>query len=149
MAIAWSKKEGPYIHISRGDNCADGLDTRFFAKAFPTLFPYSLGGPRLAEEALVGSTGSARYEKGVGRMDTSGTATNLVGSRESLRAWAEIVLRRHGGRFANHHVFSFLVFNLGLRSRNRQISILSINRKSFSQLEDLVGNLTAAGLETA
>ncbi|KID93915.1 arrestin domain-containing protein, partial [Metarhizium majus ARSEF 297] len=104
IRYAKSKKEEPYIHISRGDNFADGLDRWFFAKAFPTLFPYGLGGPRLAEEALVGSTGSARHEKGVGRMDTSGTATNLVGSRNmSLRAWAEIVLRRHGGRFANHH----------------------------------------------
>jgi hypothetical protein len=144
------QKQEPYIHISRGDEFADGLDTWFFAKAFPTLFPYGFGGPRLAEEAMVGSMGKTGPRKGVDRTAPVATVSGLIGSRNmSLRAWTEIVLRRHGGRFANHHVFPFLAFNLGLRSRNRRISMLSMNRKNFSQLERLVGDLTATRLEAA
>ncbi|KAM4066722.1 PIF1 protein [Hirsutella rhossiliensis] len=50
-------------------------------------------------------------------------------------AWAEIVLRRHGGRFALHHIFAFLVFNMGVRSRNRRVSMLSVGRKNFRKVE--------------
>lgn len=150
VKCAKAQKQEPYIHISRGDDFADGLDTWFFAKAFPTLFPYGFGGPRLAEEAMVGLMESTNLKEGVGRTETAATSSGLIGSRNmSLRAWAEIVLRRHGGRFAKHHVFSFLVFNLGVRSRNRRISMLSMNRNNFSQLERLVGSLSATRLEAA
>lgn len=99
---------------------------------------------------MVSSMANTGRRKGVDRTASVSTTTGLIGSRNmSLRAWTEIVLRRHGGRFANHHVFPFLVFNLGLRSRNRRISMLSMNRKNFSQLEQLVGDLTETRLEAA
>ncbi|KAM4064037.1 PIF1-like helicase [Hirsutella rhossiliensis] len=60
----------------------------------------------------------------------------LVSSRNmSLRTWADTVLRRHGGRFATHHIFAFLVFNIGVRSRNRRVSMLSVTRKNFRKVE--------------
>ncbi|XP_044714668.1 ATP-dependent DNA helicase PIF1 [Hirsutella rhossiliensis] len=40
----------PYIEVRRGDDFADSADASFFAKAFPTLFPFGVGGPRLADE---------------------------------------------------------------------------------------------------
>jgi len=37
---------------------------------------------------------------------------NLVATWSmSLETWARLVLQRHGGRFATHHVFAFLVFS--------------------------------------
>ncbi|KID81370.1 arrestin domain-containing protein [Metarhizium guizhouense ARSEF 977] len=43
----------PYIHVCRGAEFADSLDAWFFARTFPTLFPFGFGGPRLAEEAII------------------------------------------------------------------------------------------------
>ncbi|KAM4067436.1 AAA domain-containing protein [Hirsutella rhossiliensis] len=74
----------------------------------------------------------------------------LVSSRNmSLRTWADTVLRRHGGRFATHHIFAFLVFNIGVRSRNRRVSMLSVTRKNFRKVERIVRSLTADGLAAA
>jgi hypothetical protein len=67
----------------------------------------------------------------------------------SLRAWTDIVLRRHGGRFATHHIFAFLVFNMGVRSRNRRVSMLSVTRKNFRKVERIVRSLTADRLAAA
>jgi hypothetical protein len=39
-----------YIAISRGDEFADPSDPFFFAKTFPTLFPFGTGGSRIADE---------------------------------------------------------------------------------------------------
>ncbi|RSL79937.1 hypothetical protein CEP52_017458, partial [Fusarium oligoseptatum] len=44
----------PYIVVSRGQDFADSFDTWFLAKAFPTLFPLGRGGPRQAEECVIG-----------------------------------------------------------------------------------------------
>ncbi|KAM4058352.1 PIF1-like helicase [Hirsutella rhossiliensis] len=52
-----------------------------------------------------------------------------------LQAWADVVLRRHGGRFATHPIFAFLVFNMGVRSKNRQASMLGVARKNFARAE--------------
>jgi len=41
----------PYILVSRGDEFADSFDAYFFAKAFPTLFPFGRGGPGQAKKA--------------------------------------------------------------------------------------------------
>jgi hypothetical protein len=35
----------PYIVMSRGEEFADSHDAWFFAKTFPTLFPFGAGGP--------------------------------------------------------------------------------------------------------
>ncbi|KAM4054368.1 PIF1-like helicase [Hirsutella rhossiliensis] len=77
-------------------------------------------------------------------------AQDLLSSRNmSLRTWADTVLRRHGGRFATHHIFAFLVFNMGVRSRNRRVSMLSVTRKNFRKVERIVRSLTADGLAAA
>ncbi|KAM4064127.1 PIF1 protein [Hirsutella rhossiliensis] len=114
----------PYIRVSRGDEFADSFETSFFARTFPTLFPFGVGGPRAAE------AGAA--------------AGDIVSSRSlNLRIWADIVLRRHGGRFALHHIFAFLVFNMGVRSRNRRVSMLSVARKDFGKVERVARSMTA------
>ncbi|KJZ69874.1 hypothetical protein HIM_10729 [Hirsutella minnesotensis 3608] len=41
----------PYVHVRRGDDFADRFETSFFAKTFPTLLPFGVGGPRPVEEA--------------------------------------------------------------------------------------------------
>lgn len=63
-------------------------------------------------------------------------------------AWAKLV-QRHGGGFASHLVFLFLVFNIRVRSRNRRVSMASIRNSDFSQVEHTIKELTAARLEKA
>lgn len=127
----------PYIHVSRGDEFADTFDASFFAKAFPTLLPFGIGGPRLVEEAAL------EAGRGANMSGADMAARDLLSSRNmSLRTWADIVLRRHGGRFATHHIFAFLVFNMGVRSRNRRVSMLSVTRKNFRKVERIVRSLT-------
>ncbi|KAM4061443.1 PIF1-like helicase [Hirsutella rhossiliensis] len=135
----------PYIHIRRADEFADSLEACFFAKTFPTLLPFGIGGPRPVEEATVplgrGSANTREVEAGT---------RDLLSSRNmSLRTWADTVLRRHGGRFATHHIFAFLVFNMGVRSRNRRVSMLSVTRKNFRRVERIVRSLTADRLAAA
>jgi len=135
----------PYVHVSRGDEFADSFDPRFFAKTFPTLFPLGNGGPRQAEECIAEVAGGDDVIP-----DAEATARNLVSSRNmSLETWAEIVLQRHGGGFATHHVFAFLVFNMGVRSRNRGVSMVSVKRKNFPEVERIVRSLSAERLERA
>ncbi|KJZ68838.1 hypothetical protein HIM_11768 [Hirsutella minnesotensis 3608] len=102
-----------FIRVSRGDDFADASEAAFFAKTFPTLFPYGVGGPRSAEEAMLeaADTTATAATASYGRAtEAEGAAGALVASRNlNLRAWADIVLRRHGGRFATHHIFAFLV----------------------------------------
>ncbi|KAM4064155.1 PIF1-like helicase [Hirsutella rhossiliensis] len=101
--------------------------------------------PRSVDEATLhlGRGGANTREPEVGTQD-------LVSSRNmSLRTWADTVLRRHGGRFATHHIFAFLAFNMGVRSRNRRVSMLSVTRKNFGNVERIVRSLTADGLAAA
>ncbi|KAM5349348.1 hypothetical protein ACJ41O_005853 [Fusarium nematophilum] len=141
----------PYISVSRGEDFADSFDPWFFAKAFPSLIPFGYGGPRLAEESLMRSDGGRNA--GFGEVAAAGAeaaAQNLLSSRNmSLTTWADVVLRRHGGRFATHHIFAFLVFNLGVRSRNRRVSMLSVSRKEFPAVERMVRSLSRERLELA
>ncbi|XP_044718721.1 PIF1-like helicase domain-containing protein [Hirsutella rhossiliensis] len=138
----------PYIQVRRGDDFADSADASFFAKAFPTLFPFGLGGPRLADEDATGESACPS----VGNQGTQAerVAEGLMSTRNmKLQAWADVVLRRHGGRFATHPIFAFLVFNMGVRSRNRQASMLGVARKNFARVEGLLKSLTAQRLEAA
>jgi hypothetical protein len=41
--INTADSEEPYIEIQRGSKLAGSLDPDYFPRAFPTLFPYSLG----------------------------------------------------------------------------------------------------------
>ncbi|KAM4056467.1 PIF1-like helicase [Hirsutella rhossiliensis] len=120
----------PYIQVRRGEDFADSADASFFAKAFPTLFPW----------LSVGNQGTQAERVAEGLMSTR----NM-----KLQAWADVVLRRHGGRFATHPIFAFLVFNMGVRSRNRQASMLGVTRKNFARVEGLLKSLTAQRLEAA
>ncbi|KJZ68256.1 hypothetical protein HIM_12354 [Hirsutella minnesotensis 3608] len=140
----------PYIQVRRGDDFADSADASFFAKAFPTLFPFGVGGPRLADEgagAAVENAGPSVRNRGA---EAERVAEALISTRNmTLQAWADVVLRRHGGRFATHPIFAFLVFNMGVRSRNRQASMLGVTRKNFARVEGLLKSLTAPRLEAA
>jgi len=132
----------PYIIVSRGEEFADSLDTRFFAKTFPTLFPVGNGGPRQAEESVVEGVEIGQ--------EADAAARSLVLSRNmSLEAWSKLVLHRHGGRFANHPVFAFLVFNMMVRWKNRRVSMVSVTRKNFPEVERIIRSLSAERLERA
>lgn len=133
--------------MSRCDDFADSNHPLFFAQTFPTLFPFGTGGPQLIKESIVIAGGEA--DAGIGE-GAGAWARSLLASRNmSLAAWFEAVLRRHGGRFATHHVFAFLVFNLGVRSRNRRVSILSVSRKDFPSVERIVHSLSRERLGLA
>ncbi|PVH90925.1 hypothetical protein DM02DRAFT_647465 [Periconia macrospinosa] len=140
----------PYILVSRGDEYADSFDARFFAKTFPTLFPFGAGGPRQAEECMEDAARREEVAAEEGAAEAEATAQSLVSSRNmSLETWAQLVLQRHGGRFAAHHVFAFFVFNMGVRSRNRRVSMVSVKRKNFPEVERIVRSLSAERLERA
>ncbi|KAL6411765.1 hypothetical protein AUP68_04139 [Ilyonectria robusta] len=47
----------PYIVVSRSQDFADSFDVWFLAKVFPTLFLLGKGGPRQAEECVMGAEG--------------------------------------------------------------------------------------------
>jgi hypothetical protein len=135
----------PYIVVSRGEEFADSLDTWFFAKTFPTLFPVGNGGPRQAEESITGVVDGVEIGHEADAMPRS-----LMSSRNmSVEAWSKLVLQRHGGRFANHHVFAFLVFNMMVKWRNRRVSMLSVTRKDFPKVERVIRSLSAERLERA
>ncbi|KAG7408125.1 hypothetical protein Forpi1262_v018013 [Fusarium oxysporum f. sp. raphani] len=135
----------PYILVSRGEDFADSFDPRFFAKTFPTLLPLGDGGPRQAEESI--DNGVLEENRNV---EADIRVGGLISSRNmTLETWAKVVLQRHGGRFATHHIFSFLVFNMGVRSRNRRVSMLSVTRKNFPEVERIVRSLTAERLQLA
>ncbi|KAF2175488.1 hypothetical protein K469DRAFT_724119 [Zopfia rhizophila CBS 207.26] len=135
----------PYILISRGEEFADSFDTHFFVKTFPTLFPHGKGGPRQAEEFIMNGEGN-----GPSGVETEADARSLVLSQNmNLETWAKLVVQRHGGRFATHPVFPFLVFNMGVRSRNRRVSMASVKKKDFPEVERIVRSLNAARLENA
>lgn len=124
--------------MSRGEEFADSFDIRFFAKTFPMLFPVGNGGPRQAKESITD------LAEGVE------AAWSLMSSRNmSLETWARLVLQRHGSRFATHHIFTFLVFNIIVRSRNRRVSMLSVKRKNFSEVERIVRLLSTERLKRA
>jgi hypothetical protein len=137
----------PYIAVSRGENFADSKDAWLFAKAFPTLFPYGGGGPRQAEENMSGMTEGDTIDVS---LEGEATARSAVSSRNlGLETWARIVLQRHGGRFASHRVFTFLVFNMLVRFRNHRVSMMSVTKKEFPEVERVVQSLSVHRLEKA
>lgn len=83
-------------------------------------------------------------------VDAASAVGSLLSSRNmSLESWAKVVLQRHGGRFATHHVFAFLVFNMLARSRNCRVSMMSVKRQNFAEAEGIVRHLSAERLEAA
>ncbi|KAF2185439.1 hypothetical protein K469DRAFT_160309 [Zopfia rhizophila CBS 207.26] len=142
-----AKTSEPYIVVSRGDDFAESKDVWFFAKTFPTLFPFGGGGPRQVEERMWGRTEGVPVDV---RLAGEDMARSVVSSRNlSLESWVRVVLQRHGGRFATHRVFAFLVFNMLVRYRNHQVSMMSVTRKEFPEVERVVQSLSAQRLEKA
>ncbi|KJZ70496.1 hypothetical protein HIM_10125 [Hirsutella minnesotensis 3608] len=125
----------PFIRVERGADFADNLHEDFFPRTFPKLFPWGSGGPKALREP----DGNRHH------------ALQPVECRanHSLKYWARYVLQRHGGRFATHPVFCFLVFNILLRSTNRRISMVRMARGSFHRLERVYGRLKADRLKRA
>ncbi|KAM4067377.1 PIF1-like helicase [Hirsutella rhossiliensis] len=109
----------PYIRVSRGGEFTDSFEASFLARTFPTLFPFGVGGPRAVE------------------------AEAAAGRSLNLQAWAEIVLRRHGGRFALHHIFAFLVFNMGLAAA--RVELESSGKTTDGDVKELLRSLSLYG----
>lgn len=102
----------------------------------------------LAHEAILSVGGELKTNRGAAAAESS--HGGILASRNmSLRTWADVVLRRHSGRFANHRIFAFLVFNLEVRSRNRRVSLLSVSRRNFRKLERIVESLSRSRLTAA
>ncbi|KAM4061450.1 hypothetical protein HRG_013147 [Hirsutella rhossiliensis] len=112
----------PYIRVSRGE-FTDSFEASFFARTFPTLFPFG-----------VGDQGLSRQRRP--RRPVSSRSLNL-------QAWAEIVLRRHGGRFALHHIFAFLVFNMGLAAA--RVELESSGKTTDGDVKELLRSLSLYG----
>ncbi|KND86411.1 hypothetical protein TOPH_08969 [Tolypocladium ophioglossoides CBS 100239] len=119
--------------VERGADFADNLHEDFFPRTFPKLFPWGSGGPK-------------------SKCDSTHNLQSEPADRHpnhSLGYWARYVLQRHGGRFATHPVFCFLVFNTLLRSFNRRISMVRVAKDSFHRLEQVYANLTEDRLKRA
>ncbi|EXU94535.1 helitron helicase-like domain protein [Metarhizium robertsii] len=125
----------PFIRIERGADFADNLHEDFFPRTFPTLFPWGKGGPKARHHSVP-----------IEQHDPDPVGHH---SNHSLKYWARYVLQRHGGRFATHPVFCFLVFNILLRSSNRRISMVRVAKGSFHRLEQVFESLTADRLKKA
>ena len=116
--------ELPFIRVSRGRQFANAFTPDYFPKTFPSCFPYGLGGPQVAD-----------------RSEAGGPANPLLRDM-TLESWAKVVLQRHGGHYAQHPAFSFLVFNILVRSRNRRIAQGRLKRSSFRHVEGIHRRLT-------
>ncbi|KAJ6436458.1 L-fucose-proton symporter [Purpureocillium lavendulum] len=125
----------PFILVERGADFADSLHEDFFPRTFPKLFPWGRGGPK-APHVPHGEQQQA-------------PAAVECRSNHSLSYWARYVLQRHGGRFATHPVFCFLVFNILLRSSNRHISMVRTTKGSFERVEQVYGTMTEDRLKKA
>ncbi|KAH8783431.1 hypothetical protein F5883DRAFT_538765 [Diaporthe sp. PMI_573] len=100
----------PFILVERGADFADSLHEDFFPRTFPKLFPWGRGGPKALHVS--------------DREQQQAPEAAERHSNHSLSYWARFVLQRHGGRFATHPIFCFLVFNILLCSSNRRISMV-------------------------
>ncbi|KAL6406058.1 hypothetical protein AUP68_10619 [Ilyonectria robusta] len=123
--------ERPFIRVSHGREFADGFSPDYFPKTFPSCFPYGRGGPRVAD-----------------RNEVEDPANPLLRDM-TLESWAKVVLQRHGGHCAQHPAFSFLVFNMMVRSRNRRIAQGRLKRSAFRRVEGIHQRLTPERLREA
>ncbi|EMT69198.1 hypothetical protein FOC4_g10000459 [Fusarium odoratissimum] len=146
VAAVWHDRVAePCIAVSRGEDFADHFDTWYLPRAFPSLLPRGMGGPRQVEEWAV-----AEREAALQICEAEFAVRRLVSSRNmTLEAVEQALVQRHGGGFASHLVFLFLVFNIRVRSRNRRVSMASIRKSDFPQVEHTIKELTAARLEKA
>uniref|UniRef100_A0A8H7NHJ9 Helitron helicase-like domain-containing protein n=1 Tax=Bionectria ochroleuca TaxID=29856 RepID=A0A8H7NHJ9_BIOOC len=125
----------PFILVERGADFADSLHEDFFPRTFPKLFPWGRGGPKALHVSE--------------REQQQAPEAAERHSNHSLSYWARYVLQRHGGRFATHPVFCFLVFNILLRSSNQRISMVRTTKGSFERVERVYAILTEDRLKRA
>lgn len=120
----------PFIRVSRGRDFADAFSPDYFPKTFPTCFPYGRGGPK------------------ADRNESGDLADPLIRDIP-LEAWTKVVLQRHGGQCAQHPAFSFLIFNMLVRSRNRWISQGRLKRPAFRRVAEIYRRLSPERLREA
>ncbi len=121
------QEQGWYLSVCRGSKFLDWYDDDdFFPACFPSLFPYGSGGPRVK-----------RAGGGWDHMSFS------------LKKWADMLLRRQGGRFATHPIFPFLVFNTDARSINSQVAAARVSSSRYTRVCEAVERLNEASLKEA
>ncbi len=121
-------EQGSYISVCHGSKFLDWYkDDDFFPACFPALFPYGSGGPRISDR-----------ETGHDKQENFG-----------LKTWAGMLLQRHGGRFATHPIFPFLVFNTEARSTNAQVAAARVSSSRYSKVCEAVEQLDEASLKEA
>ncbi|EEU34861.1 uncharacterized protein NECHADRAFT_88347 [Fusarium vanettenii 77-13-4] len=81
----------PYIHVSRGDEFADTFDASFFAKTFPTLLPFGVGGPRLAAARIELENSGKTTDEGIKELLRS---LSLYGFRQPMSRENRLSMRR-------------------------------------------------------
>ena len=118
--------EEHYISVCHGSQFLDSFgDNDFFPACFPTLFPYGKGGPR-----------PTHHESGGGK-------------NFNMREWAGNLLQRHGGRFARHPIFSFLVFDIEARLTNARVASARVESARYDQVCEAVQKLDKETLTKA
>ncbi len=123
------QEQGSYISVCRGSKFLNWYkDDDFFPACFPALFPYGNGGPRVSDRG----TGDDDKQENFG-----------------LKTWAGMLLRRHGGRFATHPIFPFLVFNTEARSINAQVAAARVSSSRYSKVCEAAEQLDEASLKEA
>uniref|UniRef100_A0A0D2YD84 Uncharacterized protein n=1 Tax=Fusarium oxysporum (strain Fo5176) TaxID=660025 RepID=A0A0D2YD84_FUSOF len=145
--VWYNRVAEPSLAISRGEDFANHFDTWYLARTFPSLLPRGMGGPRQVEEWVV-----AEREAALQICEAEFAARRLVSSRNItqeaveqalgvtcnqgyFKITAEMLVQRHGGGFASHLVFLFLVFNIRVRSRNRRELTAARLEKASIELE--------------
>jgi hypothetical protein len=127
----YGSSERLFIRVSRGSEFADTLSPNYFPKTFPCCFPYGCGGPRVADR------------------NEEGCSSNPLLRDMTLESWAKVVLQRHGGHFAQHPVFAFLIYNVLARSRNRWIAQGRVKRSAFRRIDGIHQRLAPERLRKA
>ncbi|KAM4064054.1 AAA domain-containing protein [Hirsutella rhossiliensis] len=113
-------KYEPYIQVRRGNEFADSADASFFAKTFPTLFPFGVG-PRLADEAATRGSETTGWR---------GRAAEAERVAEGLTSTRNMNLK-HGPTSCYG------------------ATAAGVTRKNFAKVEGLLKSLTTQRLEAA
>ena len=151
--IQTALSDTPYIQSSHGTDFANSFDPDYFPKTFPTLFPYGSGGPRGLLSVptfcthISSSTNSSLSSEGNSCADC--VACYQPEANMTLKKWANLALNRHGGRFACHPIFCFLVFNMILRSNNNRISMIKMSPANYNRAQNIFQNLSPERLHQA
>ncbi|KAF2175933.1 hypothetical protein K469DRAFT_723770 [Zopfia rhizophila CBS 207.26] len=65
----------------------------------------------------------------------------------SVKAEATAQNLHHSSRIRTHYIFTFLVFNIRVRLRNRRVSMPSVIRKNFLRIKHIIRSLSLERLE--